>query len=59
MKVYLSDTDGKDLSQPHFDDEPGIQERQEVKDQQSYIFNSVVYLTVQIHGSSISSKVAW
>ena len=34
-KISQSYTFGKDLSRPHFDDEPRVQEKQEVKDQQS------------------------
>ena len=37
MNIYESNTYRKDLSWLHFDDEPWIQERQQVKDQQSYI----------------------
>ena len=33
--IYQSNTYRKDLSRPHFDDEPRVQEKQEVKDQQS------------------------
>ena len=36
----------KDLSWPHFDDKPRVQERQQVKDQQSCIFIFVAYLTI-------------
>ena len=34
-KIYQSNTYSKDLNWPHFDDEPRVQERQQVKDQQS------------------------
>ena len=43
MNIYQSNTYRKDLSWPHFNDEPRVQERQQVKDQQSYISISVVY----------------
>ena len=36
--IYQSNTHRKDLSWPHFDDEPRDQEKQQVKDQQPYIF---------------------
>ena len=36
----------EDLSWPHFDDEPRVQEKQQVKDQQSCIFVFVTCLTV-------------
>ena len=42
----LPNTYRKDLSWPHFDDEPGVQEKQQVKDQQSYIFAFVACLTI-------------
>ena len=37
MNIYQSNTYRKDLSWPHFDDEPRVQEKQQVKDQQSCI----------------------
>ena len=37
MNIYESNTYRKDLSWLQFDDEPWIQERQQVKDQQSSI----------------------
>ena len=46
MKIYQSNTYRKDLSWLHFDDEPRVQEKQQVKDQQSCIFVFVAYLTV-------------
>ena len=33
--IYQSNTYGKDLNWPHFDDEPRVQQKQQVKDQQS------------------------
>ena len=36
--IYQSNTYRKDLSWPHFDNEPRVQEKQQVKDQQSCIF---------------------
>ena len=44
INIYESNTYRKDLSWLHFDDEPWIQERQQVKDQQSHI--SVFVATV-------------
>ena len=38
MNLYQSNTYRNDLSWLHFDDEPRVQERQQVKDQQSCIF---------------------
>ena len=40
MNIYQSNTYGKDLSWPQFEDEPRVQERQQVKDQQcsAYLF---------------------
>ena len=46
MNIYQSNTYRKDLSRLHFDDEPRVQERQQVKDQQSCIFASVAYPTI-------------
>ena len=45
MNIYLPFTDRKDLRWVHFDDESRVQERQRVKDQQSYISASAVYVT--------------
>ena len=43
MNIYQSNTYSKDLSWLHFDDVPRVQEKQQVKDQQSYISVSVAY----------------
>ena len=43
LNIYQSNTYRKDLGWLHFDDEPRVQERQQVKDQQSYISVSVAY----------------
>ena len=40
--IYQSNTDRKDLSWPHFNNKPRVQEKQQVKDQQYRIFNSKV-----------------
>ena len=45
-KIYS--TYRKDLSWLNFDDEPRVQERQQVKDQQSCISVFVAYLTIPI-----------
>ena len=45
MNVYESNSYRKDLSRQHFDNESRVQERQQVKDQQSYISVSVAYIT--------------
>ena len=44
--IYQSNTYKKDLSWPHFEDEPRVQETQQVKDQQSCIFTFVACLTI-------------
>ena len=46
MNIYQSNTYRKDVSWPHFDDEPRVQERQQMKDQQSYISIFAAYLTI-------------
>ena len=46
MNIYQSNTYRKDVSLLHVDDEPRVQEKQQVKDQQSYIFVFVAYVTV-------------
>ena len=43
--IYRSNTYRKDLSWPHFDDEPRVQEKQQVKNQQSCISVFVACLT--------------
>ena len=45
MKIYQSNTYRKDFSWLHFDDEPRVQERQQVKNQQSCICAFVADLT--------------
>ena len=37
MKIYQSNTYRKDLNWLHFDNEPRVQEKQQLKDQQSCI----------------------
>ena len=44
IKIYRSNSFRKDLRWLHFDDEPRVQESQQVKDQQPYISISEVYL---------------
>ena len=47
MNIYLSNTCRKDVSRLYFDDdEPRVQERQPLKDQQSYIFVFVLFLAI-------------
>ena len=48
LSQFQSNTYRKELSWPHFDDEPRIQEKQQVKDQQSCIFVSVACLKCQV-----------
>ena len=45
--IYQNNNYIKDLSRPHFDDEPRVQENQQVKDQQSCIFVFVACLTIR------------
>ena len=44
--IYQSNTYRKDLSWPHFDDEPRVQEKQQVKDRQYCISIFVACLTI-------------
>ena len=44
--IFQSNTNRKDLTWPHFDDEQRVQEKQQVKDQQSCIFVFVACLTI-------------
>ena len=44
--ICQSNTYRKDLSWPHFDDEPMIQEKEQVKDQQPWISVFVACLTI-------------
>ena len=44
--IYHINTYRKDLTWQHFDDEPTVQEKQEVKDQQSCIFIFVACKTI-------------
>ena len=46
MNIYQSNNYRKDLSWLHVDDEPGVQEKEQVMDQQSAISVYVVYLTI-------------
>ena len=45
-QFYQNNTYRKDLSWPHFDDEPRIQEKQQVKDQQSCLSVFAACLTI-------------
>ena len=45
MKVYQSNIYRKELNWQNFDDEPGVQEKHQMKAQQSYIPSFVAYLT--------------
>ena len=62
MNIYQSNTYRKDLSWLHFDDEPWVQGRQQVKNQQSYISvfvataSSVTYSIVIIITYSVEIK---
>ena len=46
INIYLNNTYRKDLRCLHFNVEPRSGERQQVKDQQSYIYVFVAYLTI-------------
>ena len=46
MNICQTNTYGKDLSWLYFDDEPRVQQRQQLMDQQTYISSFVAYLTV-------------
>ena len=46
MNIYQSNIYREDLSWLHLDNEPRVQERQEVQDQQSFISVFVFYLTI-------------
>ena len=51
INIYESNTYRKDLSWLHFDDEPWVQKRQQVNDQQSYIsvfVAAVLFVTYSI-----------
>ena len=48
MNIYQSNTYTKDLSWPHFFDDPRVQERQQVSVQQSSIPPPVTYLVFQL-----------
>ena len=51
--IYQSNTYRKDLTWSHFDDEPSVQEKQQVKHQQSCIFVFVAYLTIPSSNNSL------
>ena len=46
MNIYQSNTCRKNLRWLHFDNESRVQERHQVREQQSCIFIFVVYLTI-------------
>ena len=46
MNIYQNNTNRKDLSWQYLEDEPRVQESQQVKDQQSCIFVIVAYPTI-------------
>ena len=55
--IYQSNTYRKDLSWPHFNDEPMVQEKQQVKDQQFCIFVFLDCLTIPSSNWGTSSDV--
>ena len=58
MNIYQSNTYRKDLSWLHFDDEPRVQERQQIKDQQSCMFVFVAFPQFQVANRSTSPDMA-
>ena len=50
MNIYHRNTSRKDLSWFYFEDEPRVQERKQLKDQQSYI--SVIVVQLKFPSSS-------
>ena len=46
MNIYQSNTYKKDLTWLHFDNEPMVKEKQQVKDQQTCLSIFVVYLAI-------------
>ena len=58
MYMYQSNTYRKDLSWLHFNNEPKVQEWQQVKDQQSYISVFVVIQQFQVETRSTSPGAA-
>ena len=46
MNIYYSNTYREDLTWLHFDAEPKILKRKQVKDQQSYVSAFVTYLKI-------------
>ena len=46
MNIYQSNTNRKDLRWLYFDDEPRVQEKQQVKDQQSCIPFFITYIKI-------------
>ena len=67
MNIYQSNTYRKDLSQLHFNNEPRVQERQQLKDQQSCISVFVAYSVILSsneeyqprHDNSIPYMIVW
>ena len=52
MNIYQSNTYRKDLGWPHFDSELRVQEKQQMKDQQSCVFVFIVCLAITIPSSN-------
>ena len=65
MSIYLRNTYRKELSWLHFDDEPRVKERQQVKDQQFCKSVFVAYVAIPgqenqpSYESSIPCKTVW
>ena len=57
--IYHSNTNRKDLSWPHFNDDPRVQEKQKYKDQQSCIFLVATRGTSPDVGNSIPYIGVW
>ena len=50
--IYQSSTYRKDVNWPHFDDEPRVQEKQQMKDQQPCVFVFVATRAVGAPGQT-------
>ena len=57
MNIYQSSTYRKDSGRLHFNKEPRVQEKQQLKYQQSYVSVSVGYLTYAIATRSTRSDM--
>ena len=56
--IYQNNTYRNNLNYLHFDNEPRVQERQQMLDQQSYTPASIAYLTYQVAARSTTPDMA-